>query len=879
MACHFKTERMLKRYLSRSALIILLLIFFILDTSTLAQEVENKPLINEVFHHTALNKVLKRIQAKYGIKIAYANEQVETIFIDVILENATVEECFNKLLHNTSLESSVVGDNIIITPRQTKGGTPTRFNFTVSGVVVDGKTGETLPNVSIQVRGTAIGTTTNKDGYFSILQIPTDTTVLEFRYIGYSSELVLVRDIDNPLDLKIKLRDEIKILENVIISDEYNQALQIKDDASTVAYNPKTLPNLPSLGEQDVFRTLQLMPGVGATDESSSGMSVRGMDASENLVLLDGITIYQLDHLFGAFSFVNTDIVKDVRVYKGPFNAKYGGRVSGVIDITTKNGNAVKPAFHFGSTLIGLRGTGEIPISPKVSLLIGGRRSYTDVIQSTLFKRLYDVGSTTNDQVRAFPNTNVGTRQLKPSYYFYDVNAKLSYKPSQKDIISLSFYNSVDHLYLDGKLLGDTMRTKEDTRWGNEGVSLRWGRQWNKKLYSNLRLSNSTFFRSYELNSTYYDSIELTRLPGRTTAKNNIRDISIAIDNELLINDNVSIEYGFSKSKQFTDSEVKLIMWQGVNFNSQSRLRGQLFSIYGTWNIRLGDKLSFDAGSRINYYDINSNMYLEPRFSIRYTLTERIKVKGAYSISDQFINQLKVNNDSTTAQKYLSGVNYNFWTLDNIQRTDHYVAGMTWKNDAFTFDCEFYYKKSIGVVDNRLRDGTNITTGADIIIQKTTGIHKGWLSYSLLHSRQSFSNFENAKFFPSLQDQRHEIKIVNMITLGKWNFSTTWIYGSGKPYQTYTLEYNKKDVSNELRDYRNSARLPAYDRLDITASYKVKLRKSTNIEVGLSIFNVYNKKNFKNRRVITSGLLASSYDYVNLNLMDFTPSLFLNISF
>jgi ferric enterobactin receptor len=422
-----------------SRLFILLLIFCPV-ISLRAQQESNEKVLNEVFHHTPLSRALKIIQKKYDIKIAYDHALVQNILIDIVLKEVRLKESFERLLQNTPLEYNSVGDNIIIVAKPVRSENELKKSaLKIAGRIFDLHTGETLPNAAIRVSGTSLATVSNADGYYTILHIPGDTFSIDVSYMGYITRSVNLNEVRDPLHVDVALKDDTKILDEVVLTDEYNQAIQIENTAGGIAFNPRSLNSLPSLGEQDIFRTMQLMPGVSATDESSSGMSIRGMRPDCNLVLLDGMTIYQQDHFFGAFSIINSDIIKDVRVHKGFFDARFGGRVSGIVDITTKNGNTVKPAFNIRVNAINVKATAEIPVSEKLSLFVAARRSFTDAVRSELYKNLFEVASGSNDQIQRFQFAqDFFGLPGKPSYFFYDVNTKLTYRPTDRDIVSLS---------------------------------------------------------------------------------------------------------------------------------------------------------------------------------------------------------------------------------------------------------------------------------------------------------------------------------------------------------------------------------------------------------------------------------------------------------
>jgi ferric enterobactin receptor len=890
-----------------------LIVLLFSSTVSLAQQLNDEVRVNEIFHRVPLSKALKKIQSNYHIKIAYDNALIRNIIVDIVLSDVSLSESFERLLLHTPLDFNKVGDNVVIVPKPPVLNTtlPLRHDLKIAGKILDEHTAETLPNAIIKVSGTDLIASSNNDGYYAILHVPSDTATIDISCMGYITQSIHLSKIDNPLNLNVKLKDDTKILEEVIVTDEYNQSVQVEDIASKVAFNPRSLSNLPSLGEQDISRTMQLMPGVCATDESSSGMSIRGMHPSYNLVLLDGITIYQQDHFFGAYSIVNSDIIKDVRVSKGVFDAKYGGRVSGVVDITTKNGNSLRPAFNVKVNFINVKATAEIPLSKKISIFIAGRRSFTDVIQSNLYKNLFDVAMPSNDQIQIFPLSYAGIRSTKsesPSFYYYDINSKITFKPSERDIFSLSIYNSRDRLLTHDTLLvrNDTINVSghdsEFTTWGNTGVSLRWGRQWSEKFYSNARLSYSEFYKHFNYERIF--KTDTTKDTYGFDSRNSIGDLSFAVDNEWLLHARYSIDFGVSGIHQKTNLAVyDFKLNQGYDLEDGINLTGDdsisvyqtantfLATAYASFNAKIAGRLNVSLGGRLNYYlyYLMRQEYIEPRVMLQYKVSNRLNLKVAYGRSNQFVNQLIYygynGSVSDVGTWLLSKTDYDF----PVTLMDQFTTGATYKYHGFVFDAEAYYKINKGIViDTDVNEGNTIMYGLDLMAQKTTGIHKGWISYSLSKAMQSNPNIQDGKYFPSLQDQRHELKIVNMFMLGNWNLSSTLIYGSGKPYPTYKAYYQKDNNGNIkgynlVFDYRNQSRVPSYFRLDIAAAYKLKFTERADCEIGLSLFNVTDHRNVKTRKINIDELSRTKTEiqpsYLDVKSMRFVPCLFLSISF
>lgn len=890
--------------------VFIIAFLFCTAASLQAQQPAQDIRIHEIFHRAPLSKVLKTFQEKYAVKIAYDPALVQNIVVDLVLTDAALSESLDRIFNKTPLTYSRVGDNWIIIPApQPIVQAPELLDLKITGRVLAEDTEETLPHAVIRVRGTNLITTTNDDGYYTILHIPSDTCLLTVSYVGFITRGIRVSEIGDPLRGDVRLKSDTQILNEVVLVDEYNQAIQIQELPGAFAFNPKSLNSLPSLGEQDISRTMQLMPGISATDESSSGMVIRAMHPNNNLVLLDGMTIYQQDHFFGALSIINTDIIKDVRVNKGMFDARYGGRVSGVIDITSRNGSAVKPAYNVRLNFLNLKATAEIPLAKKWSLFVGARRSITDVVQTGLYDDLFEIARASNDQIQFFQFDPTGEEGgSEPEYAYYDANTKFTFRPTSHDVLSLSLYGSRDRMEIGDEVEFDDGTThfyyldKELTRWGNNGASLRWGRQWNEKLYTNSRVSASKFFRNYDFDQNV--TIDTLGSAYSFLIRNSISDLSLSIENELLLNDRMSLDFGVSGVGQKTDvgimDEDHTFGFDPEEDTTEDPDTAQvadswLTTIYGSVNANLSPKFSVTVGARLNHYQKdNADFYFEPRATLLYRLHEQLNLKAAYGRSNQFVNQMIVFQENGA----VSGINEQFWMLSDpefgypVITTDHLSAGATVKTDDFVYDAELYYKAGTGVIIDEYFNSANTSMyGLDVMLQKTTGVHKGWIAYSLARATQSHPFLMDGKTVPTLQDQRHELKIVDMLMLGNWNLSSTFVFGSGKPYPKYDVVYHYDNDGyiteyDVFLDYSNQSRLPAYYRLDLAASYKFALHKRANCEIGLSIYNVTGHKNIKTRRLDQSALDEAIFTnveveptYVDVELLGFTPNLFVNISF
>ncbi len=389
----------------------------------------------------------------------------------------------------------------------------------ISGVVLDMDNLEPLPYANIVVLEMNRGITTNSDGQFVLVDIPAIPCSLMISYIGYRSVMIGYDNSGPQKQLDIRLKMEALDFQAVdVIADEY-QIMKSTDEVSKVTISPRQLALLPNMGEVDIFRSLQLLPGISSTGDGSSGINVRGGASNQNMILLDGMNIYHVDHFFGMFSAFNADAIKDVQVYKGGFPSKYGGRLSSVIDMTGKNGDLTRRQFGLGANLMSTQILYETPIILGGSWLFSFRRSYSDFMSSPFFDKMYEFVTgddevPTNNRRQINPNNpnqeDAFQQQVFPTFYFYDLHNKVTFTPGNKDVISISMYGGKDFLNESRQTEGarnrpgggggfgggnqqQTITRMDDnnTDWGNLGVSMRWNHRWTDRFSTQALMSSS----------------------------------------------------------------------------------------------------------------------------------------------------------------------------------------------------------------------------------------------------------------------------------------------------------------------------------------------------------------------------------------------------
>ncbi len=883
------------------------------DTSkVIANSQSNKPQIpkpktveKEYFNYETLSAVFERLISKYDFTIDYNKADVDKYTFSYLITDASPKDAISLCLRETSLDFVVGSDGSFYVfdkkkkEAQTQAiektkfiGKASRYNFKISGIVKDKNTGEPLPFVNVSVSRTSNGTESNVDGYFTLVQIPNDTTSLEVSYIGYKNKTIFLTP-RTPIDLLIELEPQSISLDEVTVVGEREELLRATEKTSMLKLSPAKIAALPSVGEKDIMRSFQLMPGVSAANENSSGLYVRGGTPDQTLVLYDGFNVYHVEHLFGFFSAFNPNAVKDVQLYKGGFESKFGGRVGSVAEITGKEGNSKDVNFGVDAGFIAANAFVEIPIGTNFTSLIAYRHSYQTGLYDAIFKK-YSGSTSTNSSVPARP---FGQANKVASSSFYDLNGKFTYKPNTKDIFTLSLYNGTDNLDNGqktdnssfgggGTSSGFKLDINDLTNWGNTGGSLKWSRRFSDKFYMNTLISYSNYFslrdRSAAGTVTKTDGTTQDFRNG-TIENNNLRDYSFKTDFEYKLNKTNQIEFGTLA----TYNDIKYTYAQSDTLNIIDRkTKGITYSAYLQDKVTFAKGLTGNFGVRENYFEPTAKTYFEPRASFTYDATKEFKIKLAYGQYNQFAKRV-IREDIQSGSR-------DFWVLadDNklpVSKSIQYVAGFTLEKKDWLIDIEGYYKELTGLTEYSLRiqpdprkidysenyfQGTGKSRGLDILLQKKYGKLNGWISYSVGQTKYNFPNY-GANDFYAAQDVTHEFKIVGIYKLGHFDFSATWIYATGRPYTAPSGGYQVTLLDGTTKDYisvtdKNGLRLPDYHRLDVAATYNWKSEGGAPRSIGLSLFNLYDRTNvwYKEFTIESNKVLVT-----NVNYLGFTPNL------
>ena len=821
-----------------------------------------------------LREVIRRLEQQAGIDIVFRDALVEGVMITYTCTDTPWREALAALLRPTPLSFRLLDDGQVVIVKKTDVGTEEapESRVTMAGYVRDADTGEPLPYASVAIKDTPYGTATNADGFFSLVQVPIGSHVLRARYVGYQPAEQFVQIGPQRGGVTIRMQPSPVRMGEVTVTDRASAAIAKGQDPGLVQLSPRRLAALPSFGETDLFRSLLLLPGIQNASDGSVSLYVRGGVPDQNLVLLDGMTIYFVDHFFGFISAFNADAIKNVRLYKGGFPAKYGGRTASVIELTGRSGSTERRQASLNFNLLSSSGMLQLPLGRRAALLFTARRSLTDIIRSGVYTNIFD--TVTGQQASADPRdedgelifNDEGYGTIRPDFLYYDTNIKLTYVPSSRDVLTASFFNGQDDLdqllqetyeYEDGSpddgLLILDEREGTTSRWGNTGFSLKWARVWNDRFYTNVLLAGSEYYN--RLRYTYaVDTSAVSVFDFSASEQNTITDATLRLDNEWHLSKAHKLEFGAWFTTTDVAYDYALLQAETDTLDALiEQTAGEMTAFYFQDEWSPSPRLTVTLGARSTYFEPLDETYLEPRVSFSYALRPTVRLKGAWGHYRQLIN--RVINDEA-----LGGLR-DFWLLsdEDLQPSfaAHGILGASYENEHYLLDLEVYRKNLDGVTEfsQRFADdpkgllftGEGVAQGLEVLAQRKTGRLKGWLGYTLSEVEYTFDGLNDGVPFPANQDQRHGFTAVGDLKAGPWTFSASWMWASGRPYTEPESRYTFEGVNGQVYQGvrigpKNARRLPARHRLDVGVTRRFRMRR-TALDLALSLFNVYDRQN------------------------------------
>lgn len=775
---------------------------------------------------------------------------------------------------------------LLLLPAATQAATPPA-GATISGIVTEQISGEVVIATSVLLYRDSVpsapmrpyrGASTNKFGFYSIANVPAGAYVLVVRALGYQQVQHSVSIADTATTVRVNLQlynDDIHIGE---VTVEGSREQSATPPISVVDIKPDFINQMPSLGgEKDVFRVLQLLPGVKAASEISSGLYIRGGSPDQNLVLLDGVIVYNPSHLGGFLSTFNSDALLDIRLHKGAFPAEYGGRLSSVIDMTMREGTKEKVKGSGGISLISSRLTVEGPLNDDATFMLSGRRMYLDLLIPL-----------------------VDGNGEAPRYYFYDFNAKLNSKLSENDRLFVSGYFGRDVLFSPNS---DSFKDDQfDISWGNATANLRWMHIVSSSLFTNFSFIYTKYKFGTSLKENNNSNFEVF---------SGIQDLMLRGEAQYFPNEEHIVKMGIEGTLHTfrvgaeTNAANRDLDGVQINTNNISSLDASLYA-QDEWKIT--PQLSSNLGARLYYFDKGSYIRFEPRVSASYELAEGMHIKGAFAAANQFLHLIVRNDISLPTDLW-------FPSTETVQPASSMQGVLGFSTllleNEYLLTAEAYYKTMNNLyeykdnaafafgapLDSQFTTGTGVAYGLELFLNKRLGSFTGWVGYTLAWTERTFSELNGGKAFPPRYDRRHDISLVLTYKLGEsWELGASWVYGTGQAYTVPSGQYtfqpiNGSDAGNNFsssytrNDYteRNAYRLPAFHKLDLNFMHKFSWF-GLPWELSLNIYNAYNHKNTFAQTIGYDNSSFSSEGYPKkvvkrITLFPFLPTIGLSFKF
>lgn len=743
--------------------------------------------------------------------------------------------------------------------------------YTISGTVKEKSTGETLIGVNIVTEEKPqVGVTTNAYGFYS-LSLPQGEYTLRFSYIGYEQESVPVK-LNSNVTVNIELAEGISLQEVLVTAVKEDNNLTTTA-MGTEVLNMKTSAKIPVLlGEKDLVKTIQLMPGLKTNGEGSNGFSVRGGATDQNLILLDEAPVYNASHLLGVFSTFNSDAIKDATIIKGNSPAQFGGRLSSVLDVKMKDGNNKTYQASGGIGLISSRLTLEGPIQKeKSSFIISGRRTYAD-----LFARL-----------------SSDFKDIK--LYFYDLNAKANFAINEKNRLYFSGYLGKDVLAA-SKLFG--------SKWGNVTGTLRWNSVLSSKLFSN----TSLIYSNYDFNVGFQSD------ESDVNFNSNIKDFNLKQDFSFYLNSANTMRFGFNViHHQITPTKAE---GKDIQNDKKSR-KGLENAVYLSNSFKASERFTLDYGLRFSFYNIlggdTYNIYsqnkltesinlesgkvgktyynLEPRLSMNYRINNTTSLKMGYARNTQNLHLMSNSTGGSPTDQWI-GNSYNI----KPEVADQLSLGFSknFADNQFELNAEVYYKAMQNQID--YKDGADINTvpdiesellfgkgrayGLEVLLRKNKGRLTGWIGYTLSKTERKIDGINYGEWYNAKHDRTHDLTVVGIYELNpRWTLSGTFVYTTGNAVTFPTGKYNLNGMTIYQYDRRNADRMPVTHRLDLNATYEVPSKGRYQSSWNFGLYNVYGRQNPYSIDFKENKNNPQQIDAVQTSLFRWIPSVTYNFKF
>lgn len=806
------------------------------------------------FENSDLLEVISTLEKRYNVKFSFNSDKVKSKKISIQGE-FNLEEILKKIELQTTLSFESINERYYAIKESLK-----KNNFEICGVVIDGFSEKPLSGATlIQLSNQRIIETDQQGNFKSKFEKENDT--LKINFIGYKSKIIPINSLVSQECVNILLDMDNMQLGEVLITEYINSGISKDDNHSTVIINQKKVGVLPKLVEPDVLQTLQFIPGIQSPTETASGLHIRGGTPDHNLILWDGIRMYNTGHFFDILSVFNPYITESVKLQRSNTEAKYGNRISGVIDITSKNEIPEDISMGVGFNLTNVDFVIEMPFSKKFGIVASARRSYNDYLETVTFK---NYSQRAFQRIQFFQDSEIINTQnvaADNAFSFSDFTIKGILELNKNEKITFSNIYTNNNLDYDFNILDIQnfydQNQADNLIFTNQGLSMKWEKKWSPKFSHDIK----TYFSNY--NFDYSGTRETILNNGSLFFRNNIKENNEIQDFGVSVHTHwkLSKKHDFLFGYNFSTNDVSYTADYSANeFSFEESANNITHSPYAQYRLNFSPKHRINIGLRGNYFSIVDKLYTEPRISFDSKLSKRIKTSISAERKHQAISQVS---------NYLPSdfnIDNQVWLLSDsrftsVLKSDQFAAGINFNDKSWYIDLEGYYKDIDGLSSFangfngtlELAQGTSKVFGVDLLIKKHFKNYRTWMSYSYTDQNFKFAEINDGKPFKGNFDITHYLSWVHTYSWKKLDFSIGWNIRTGRPYTPAVgiTETVTDDAIFGSVDYGevNSKRLETFHRLDCSLSYTFNITqdKKSNGRLSISFVNLYDRNNILNR--------------------------------
>ena len=842
-------------------------------------------MVNNIYSQTSkkgipLKQILQKLEELHQIKFSYSDDVINDKLITKVSYDDSLEDLLLKFEEQSGLIFKQATERYILVLEKKKPRPGV-----LCGYIKDIFSKETIEGVSVYIEEKKVGVFSDENGYFEVKQAEKND-ILIISYGGYKTIKKTVGSIDGNDCKTFEIEEYSSELDEVLINSYLVNGISKNKDGS-IAIKPQQRDILPGLTEPDILQSVQLLPGVLSPNETSSGLHIRGGTPDQNLVLFDGIRIYNPAHFFGMISAFNPYIIEEVNVLSEGVGAQYGNHVSGVVDIRTKSKVAKEISAAFGSNLTHADAFLKMPLGKKASILVSGRRSLSDFFETSTFQSLAK---------KVFQNTVIDQNEKNDvdqvfdknnRFYFQDFNTKLNLEIGENDQLMLHqlfVSNKLDYRF--GLSDGSFLQTDQlDVK--NIGLGANWMKQWDEKLSQ----ETTVYYSDYDLNYSFIGGQNVDPVFSQSSLKkNSIKEFSFKTELKNQFRKNHQIGYGF----ELINNDVAYNLGRTYSFapdsdyNIEEASSSTIYALYSNYIYENEDKFNIRIGLRNTYFSLEKLFFVTPRIYTQVKVFPNFWANFSYEKKQQNISQIiEFSTNDFGLENYV-------WSLSNkneipILKSDQFSSGLVFRKNDWMIDVNAYHKKIDGLTSlgqsvatnaNIIANGSSTSKGINFLLKKRFNDYTSWISYSYGDTKFTFPQTNEGNPFSGNNDITHRLRWSHNYKVGNFDFSLGWVYRTGIPF-TEVLERNNNGTQEFFFGDINGRRLESYQRLDFSSTYQFNISKNKKWKgkLGVSFLNIFDRSNKLQRSFFltngqNSNVVLGTTDTVSLG---FTPNVMFRI--